>query len=154
MLGTAPRKYVLDTSCFVDAARDSGAAIAFEAFCARAASGLLLSAVVATELRAGAQSARARRALEHQVLGPYVRRGRIVTPSTAGWEALGTTLAVLREREGLDVRQVPRSFLFDILIAYTCREVGAVLVSANRRDLARITRVFAFEYASPYPGPQ
>lgn len=152
MPAPAPRKYVLDTNCFVDAASSSAAAAAYEAFVVRAAPGLWLSAVVAAELRAGARSARARRALERQVLGPYIRRGRVLTPSAASWEALGTTLASLGAREGLDTRQVPRSFVFDVLIAHSCREAGAVLVSGNARDMARIARAFAFDHVAPYPG--
>jgi len=58
------------------------------------------------------------------VFGPYLRRGR-----------------------------VPRSVVRDVLVAYSCREAGAVLVSANRRDMERIARVFAFEFAAPYPVP-
>lgn len=149
-----PRSYVLDTNCFVDAARRPELAAGYEAFVARAAPGLWLSAVVAAKLRAGARSARARETLERQVLAPYVRRKRVLAPSVASWEALGTTLALLGEREGLDLHQVPRSFVFDVLIAHTCREAGAVLVSANARDMARIARVFAFEYVAPYPVPQ
>ncbi len=151
MSASAPRTYVLDTNCFVDAARSDEAAAAYEAFVVAAAPGLWLSAVVAAELRAGARSARARQTLERQVLGPYVRRARVLTPSAASWEALGTTLAALGGREGLDLKQVPRSFVFDVLIAHTCRTAGAVLVSANARDMERIRRAFAFEYVAPYP---
>ncbi|HEX8454957.1 MAG TPA: PIN domain-containing protein [Longimicrobium sp.] len=147
----ALRKYVLDTNCFVDAARSEPAAAAYEAFVARAAPGLWLSAVVAAELRAGARTARARRVLERQVLGPYLRRGRVLTPSAASWEALGTVLATLATREGLDLKQVPRSFVFDVLIAHNCREAGAVLVSANVRDMERIRRAFSFDHVAPYP---
>lgn len=145
------RKYVLDTNCFVDAARSEPAATAYEAFVARAAPGLWLSAVVAAELRAGARAARARRVLERQVLAPYLRRGRVLTPSAASWEALGTVLATLGARDGLELKQVPRSFVFDVLIAHSCREAGAVLVSANVPDMERIRRVFAFEHVVPYP---
>jgi len=45
----------------------------------------------------------------------------------------------------------PRSFIFDILLAYSCRELGAVLISANERDFQRIRQVFAFDSAVPYP---
>lgn len=148
-----PRKYVLDTNCFIAAARDPAAAAALEAFSARAAPGLYLSAVVAAELRAGARTVAARETLERRVLGPYLRRGRVLTPSAAGWDALGTTLATLAAREGVDLRQVPRSFVFDVLVVHSCREAGAVLVSANRRDMERIARVFPFEFAAPYPVP-
>ncbi len=93
MAGSAARKYVLDTNCFIDASRDAEAGAAFEAFSAQAAPRLHLSAVVASELRAGA--GRGRATLERVVLGPYVRRGRVLTPSAEAWDALGTTLATL-----------------------------------------------------------
>lgn len=122
---------------------------ALEAFSLAAAPGLYLSAVVAAELRAGA--GRSRGILERTVLDPYVRRGRVLSPSAASWEALGTTLGALADRDGLVLAQTPRSFIFDILIAHSCREAGAVLVSANTRDLERIARVFAFDFVAPYP---
>jgi predicted nucleic acid-binding protein len=152
MASAGPRKFVLDTGCFVDASRTETAANAFSEFCSRAAPGLYLSVVVAAELRAGARSARDRRTLEREVFAPYRRRRRLLTPSAAAWDALGTTLAVLVEREGLVLRDVRRSFVFDILIARSCREMGATLVSRNSSDLSRIARVFSFEFLPPYPG--
>ena len=143
------RKYVLDTNCFIDAAHDADARAALEAFVLQAAPGLYLSSVVAAELRAGA--GRMRTSLERVVLGPYVRRGRVLTPSAASWDALGTTLATLAERDGLVLAQTRRSFLFDILVAHSCREAGATLISANTQDLERIGRVFAFDFVAPYP---
>jgi predicted nucleic acid-binding protein len=148
----AALKYVLDTNCFIDATRSEVEARAFGEFCAWAAPGLYLSTVVAAELRAGAGSARDRRALERQILSPYIRRGRLVNPSGAAWEALGTTLATLVEKKGLVLRDVRRSFVFDILIARSCREIGATLVSRNTTDLARIATVFQFDHVTPYPG--
>jgi predicted nucleic acid-binding protein len=151
MAGGSPRKFVLDTNCFVDASRSPDAATALADFSAWAAPGLYLSTVVAAELRAGAASDRARRILERRLLSPYSRRNRLLNPPTAAWEALGTTLAVLAEREGLVLREVRRSFVFDVLIARSCREMGATLVSRNSTDLARIARVFSFEFVAPYP---
>jgi predicted nucleic acid-binding protein len=149
MAGAKPRKYVLDTNCFVDASRDPKSAAAFDAFCAHAAPELHLSAVVAAELRAGA--GRNRPTLERTVLAPYVRRNRVITPSSTSWDVLGDTLATLVQREGLVLAEVRRSFVFDILVAHSCREVGAILVSSNTRDLERISRVFAFDFVAPYP---
>src|SRR5438477_10499684 len=125
------RKFVLDTNCFVDTSRSDAEAAAFAEFCAWAAPRLYLSTVVAAELRAGAGSAKDRRTLERQVLSPYLRRGRLLNPSPAAWGALGTTLAALVEQDGLVLREVRRSFVFDILIAGSCREIGATLVSRN-----------------------
>jgi predicted nucleic acid-binding protein len=143
------RKYVLDTNCFIDATHDANARAALEIFSLGAAPGLYLSAVVAAELRAGA--GRSRSSLERLVLEPYVRRGRVFTPSAQSWDTLGSVLATLAEREGLVLAQTPRSFIFDILIAHSCREAGATLVSANTRDLERIARVCPFDFTAPYP---
>jgi predicted nucleic acid-binding protein len=145
------RKFVVDTKCFVDASRTDAEAAAFAEFCAWAAPGLYLSTVVAAELRAGAGSAKDRRTLERQVLSPYIRRGRLLNPSPAAWEGLGTTLAALVEGDGLVLRDVRRSFVFDILIARSCREIGATLVSRNSADLSRIGKVFSFDFVAPYP---
>ena len=145
------RKFVLDTNCFIDASRIPKAREAYEVFCAEAAPGLHLSAVVAAELRAGTTNARERRTFEELVLAPYVRRNRVLTPSARSWEALGTTLSMLQEQEGLVLAQTPKSFIFDILVAHSCRETGAILVSRNTKDLARIATVFSFEYVEPYP---
>jgi len=145
------RKFVLDSNCFVDASRTDVEAAAFAEFCTWAAPRLYLSTVVAAELRAGAGSAKERRTLERQILSPYVRRGRLVNPLPAAWEQLGTTLAILVEAEGLLLRDVRRSFVFDILIARSCRDIGATLVSRYAADLSRIAKVFAFDFVPPYP---
>jgi predicted nucleic acid-binding protein len=151
MMAAGSRKFVLDTNCFVDASRTDAEATAFAEFCAWAAPTLYLSTVVAAELRAGAGTANDRRTLEREILSPYVRRGRLVNPSPAAWDGLGTTLATLVQDEGLALRDVRRSFMFDILIARSCREIGAVLVSRNASDLSRIAKVFAFDFVRPYP---
>jgi predicted nucleic acid-binding protein len=147
------RRYVLDTNCYIDASRDSGALTALSWFSSKSAPGLYLSTVVAAELRAGVGSMKARKALERDILGPFVRRRRVITPSAAAWDALGLTLATLRETEGVQLARVPRSFAFDILLAYSCRESGAILVTGNARDMRRIRHVFAFEFEAPYPDP-
>ena len=53
--------------------------------------------------------------------------------------------------EGLQLSQVRRSFALDVLLVYSCREGGAVLVTGNARDMKRIRLVFAFQYVAPYP---
>jgi predicted nucleic acid-binding protein len=145
------RKYVLDSNCYIDASRSSETLDALQQFVAWTAPGLHVSSIVAAELRAGARSPRDRRTIEERLLGPFARQERILTPSPAAWDALGRTLATLRDRDGLALAQTSRSFAFDILLAYSCRENGAVLVSANAKDLTRIRRVFAFEFVAPFP---
>lgn len=145
------RKYALDSNCYIDAARKPDAHAALAAFTAREAPRLYLSSVVAAELRAGARSSRDRKHLDEQVLAPYYRRGRILTPSSAGWDALGLTLSRLRAEGPLDLTTMPRGFVFDVLIAFSCREAGVVLITRNARDMERIRSVFRFEFVAPYP---
>src|SRR5258708_38810910 len=150
-MAASPRKFVLDTNCFIEASRTDAGANALAEFSARAAPRLYLSTVVAAELRAGVRSASERRTLDRRILLPYVRRRRLVNPSAAAWEALGTTLGRLVQDEGLVLGHTRKSFIFDILIAWSCREIGAVLVSGNVKDLSRIAKVFTFEFVAPYP---
>jgi predicted nucleic acid-binding protein len=145
------RKYALDSNCYIDAARDPVAHSALEAFTAREAPRLYLSAVVAAELRAGARSSRDRRQLDEQVLAPFFRRGRVLTPSPAAWDALGLTLSRLRSEGTLDLASLPRGFAFDVLVAFSCRESGVVLITRNARDMERIRSVFRFEFVAPFP---
>ena len=145
------KKYVLDANCYIDASRDSEAVSALTRFATWSAPGLFLSSVVAAELRAGATTIKAREILENDVLAPFLRRGRLVTPSRAAWDALGLTLATLRIKEGLQLSQVKRSFALDVLLAYSCREHGAVLVTRNLRDMNRIRSIFSFAFTEPYP---
>ena len=145
------RKYILDTNCYVDAARDPDQLTALGEFTTWAVPHLYLSSVVAAELRAGIRTARDRTRLEQAVLGPFVRRGRLITPGVAAWDALGLTLATLRSSTGLEPALTRRSFAFDVLLAYSAREAGAVVVTRNGRDMERIRTVFMFEFVPPYP---
>lgn len=145
------RKYALDSNCYIDAIREPAARAALEAFTAREAPRLYLSAVVAAELQAGARSSRDRKLLNEQVWAPFYRRGRILTPSMAAWDALGLTLSRLRAEDSLDLASMPRSFVFDVLIAFSCREAGVVLITRNTRDMERIRSVFRFELVAPFP---
>jgi len=122
-------------NCYIDASRDPEALTQLTRFSSWSAPGLFLSSVVASELRAGVAPSKDRRKLEEDVLGPFMRRRRVLTPTAAAWDALGLTLATLREKEGLQLSELRRSFALDILLAYSCREGGAVLVTGNARDI-------------------
>ena len=147
------RKFILDTNCFIAASRSDEEAARLETFVQTAAPGMYLSTVVAAELRASTIHLRDLRNLENAVLKPYFKRGRVVNPSAASWKALGKTLAWLVKNEGITLHTTPKSLVFDILLAHSCRELGAVLISSNARDLQRIRQVFSFKFAPPYPIP-
>jgi predicted nucleic acid-binding protein len=145
------RKYVVDTNLFIDAFVDPAAMIALQAFHGVFAPFEYLSAVVVSELRAGARTRAAREAIESAVVAPFERRRRLVTPSYAAWGAAGDALATLGNTEGLVPKQVPRSFGNDLLLAASCREAGLTIVTRNRRDFARIARVIPVDFVDPWP---
>ena len=145
-----PAKYVLDTNCYIDADRDPSFRAALETFSCAATPFLYLSAITVAELQMGVPE-KVRKAIDTGIVVPFRRRRRIVAPSAASWEILGTTLSRLHEHEGLVLESVKRSFIFDILIAHACREIGATLISNNIPDLDRIAQVFPFDYTPPFP---
>lgn len=145
------RKYVLDANCYIDASHNQEELVALTRFTTSSAPRLYLSSVIAAELRAGVREVADRKKLEETLLDPFVRRGRVLTPSNRALDALGLTLSTLRENEGVQLPYVSRAFAFDILLAYSCRESGVTLVTRNARDMDRIRQVFTFEHIRPYP---
>jgi predicted nucleic acid-binding protein len=145
-----PAKYVLDTNCYIDADHDPTFKAALQAFSYAATPFLYLSAITAAELQMSV-SELVRQEIDTQIVKPFRRGRRIVAPSAASWEALATTLSWLHQHQGLELKRVKRSFIFDILIAHSCREIGATLISNNVPDLERIARVLTFDYAPPFP---
>lgn len=148
------RKYTVDTNLWIAAFRDPAANAALRLFHTAFAPFEYLTAVVAQELRAGARTVAAAKALDAGVLESFARRGRVLTPSYSAWVTAGEVCSALAARERLDLARLPRSVLNDVLLAATCRESGVVLVTANGRDFARIRRVLPFEYVAPWPTPR
>jgi predicted nucleic acid-binding protein len=148
---SAERKYVLDTSLFIDAFRDPSANTELQRFHRLFAPFEYLSAVVAQELRAGVRTTADRRRLERHVLDVYARRDRVITPSRQLWHDSGDLLSELVRRDGLELARVSQAFGNDVLLALSCRAHGLVLVTDNRRDFERIARVVPFAFVDPWP---
>jgi predicted nucleic acid-binding protein len=146
-----PRKYTLDTNLFIEAFRDSAANAELIQFHSAFAPFEYLHSVVVQELRAGVKPGRSLRLLERQILDPFIRRGRLITPSFATWKKSGDALRDLARRDGLDLRNIRKSFGNDILLAASCREAGVVLITDNLADFKRIHGVLPFEFLRPWP---
>lgn len=147
------RKYTLDSNLYIRAFRDPAANAALRLFHTAFAPFEYLTAIVAQELRAGAQTAGAAAALQQHILQPFESRGRILTPSYSAWKLAGEVLARLAAEDGLELARVSKSFANDVLLAVTCRENGVVLVTGNADDFARIRRFASFEFVAPWPSP-
>jgi len=99
-----------------------------------------LSAVVHMELRIGAATLLARRAVDHLVRS-YEASGRHVEPPRSLFDGAGRTLRLLKDR-GREIRRA--SLVGDVLIAHTARSIGAAVLTSDR-DFVRIRSVLDFE---------
>jgi len=101
-----------------------------------------LAAVVAAELQAGVVHAEARRAVA-ALMRAARRVGRLVTPTFRSWLRAGEVMAVIRRREPRHASKLPRLWN-DVLIAVSATQIGATVVSANRRDFELARRYLSF----------
>ena len=144
------RPYVVDTNLYIDAIRSDAGKAELGAFLTAFAPVVHMSAVVVQELRAGGRGAAAAR-LETALISPFERRDRVITPSYGAWKEAGRVLSELVVPEAW--ASVTRSFVNDVLLAMSCRESGAVLVTRNVADCERIAKVRRFDFAPPWPKP-
>lgn len=72
-----------------------------ERFDAEALPFIYLSAVVVREVLSGATTARKREDVERTLVGPFLRRGRILTPSFGAWREAGRVLGDLFARSAI-----------------------------------------------------
>jgi predicted nucleic acid-binding protein len=145
------RKYTLDTNLFIRAFREKTGNAELARFHSAFAPFEYLHSVVVQELRAGVVPGRSLRLLEKEILNPFIKRRRLITPSFATWQKSGDVLRDLARRDGLELRMVRKSFANDILLAISCGEAGVVLITDNVADFHRIQRAVRFEFIPPWP---
>lgn len=146
------RRYVLDTNIFIRATRDAEWQVQLERFHAAFSPFEWLSSVVVQELRAGVRGNDSI-TLQRALFEPFERRGRTITPSYEAWKSAGEVLSSLMGSKTKQWPEVSRSFVNDVLLAQSCREAGAVLVTDNVRDFALIAGVRPFDFVAPWPVP-
>ena len=144
-------KYVLDTNLYVRAFRSEAGAEELKVFYTRFAPVTYLSSVVVHELLVGANTPARARAIRENVVAPLRRTRRIITPSHAAWESSGEAIARMVRKRKRDLRTVPKSLIHDYLLAASCREVGATLVTENVADFEEIQQYVKVEYRAPWP---
>ena len=133
-----PEIFALDTNIYIRALREPGRLALLKRFLIRTGTRLRLSAVVALELRAGARTPAHEEAVG-DLLREYTGRERVIVPSFAAYVEGGRILAALGARERAGVSRVG-SLVNDVLIAASCREAGARLVTENVGDYNAVQR--------------
>ena len=144
-------KYALDTNLYVRAFRSESAAEELRTFYIAFAPVTYLSSVVVHELLVGANTPAKARAIRENVVAPLRRTRRIFTPSHSAWETAGDGIARMVRKTKRDLRTIPKSLIHDYLLAASCREMGATLVTENVADFAEIRQYIRMEYRAPWP---
>ena len=145
------KKYVLDTNIYVTAARNSSFGAELIRFAGSFLPQLYLHAVVIQELMRGAITTRARKQLDREVVQPFEKRGRILTPGYAAWKRSGEIIADLVDRRVITAGGVAASFMNNVLLAASCREHGASVITLNQTDFKRIGSVERVDFVGPWP---
>lgn len=140
-----------DTNVLLRALRERDSAEAFRRFVSTRARRMALAAPVEMELRAGARTPTSTHVTERLIRSIGAYRPRCV-PSAVAFAEAGRVFAALGGREGVSATTTRGSFITDVLIAVTCREHDAVLVTENAADFARIQRhLRGFRFMTAWP---
>lgn len=104
---------------------------------------VFLSSVVLMELRAGAHSAPAIKAVD-SIETFFKNVGRIITPQHSDYRSAGQILARLQREKGYDLKKTA-SLANDCLIAASARSVGARVITQNAKDFNAIADMLKVE---------
>jgi predicted nucleic acid-binding protein len=145
------RLYLIDSNVYIRAFRDATFGAALQVFHRENLSRLVVSAVVATELLVGAQKPDRERAVVRTLIEPFRARRRLITPSWSTWALAATIDRGIRRQAANRTRLEQRSFMHDMLIAASAREIGATIITENAGDFALIGRHVAIAFVPPWP---
>ena len=102
-----------------------------------------MSAVVMEELYAGAFDSVSVRLLD-RMYETFEDLGRIVVPEASDWQRTGKVVAKLGQKYGFEEKYLLK-ITRDVLIAFSARRVGAVVVTFNIKDFSRIKEFVDFK---------
>jgi len=138
-----PAKYIFDTNIYIRCMLDRDFSLQHANQYARHLPFTFFSSVVAQELIAGCKDELALRRV-YNFFRPFERVRRIVNPAYDHWKEAG----VVAVRIGLrrpDLKSKKIALINDIMIALSCRHIGAVLVTLNFQDFEVIHRFVRFQ---------
>ena len=150
-MGNRAVRVVPDANVLLRVLRQREAAERFRRFVARRASTMAVASVVEMELRAGARTP-AQLATADRLLEAVAAADRRLSPSAVAIREAGRVMADLAVHERVDSAAQRGSFVVDVLLAVTCREHDALLVTHNSGDFARIQRhLRGFRFVTAWP---
>jgi len=66
-------------------------------------------------------------------------------------EEVASAIAAMARKEAREVRSLPTSLVNDFLLAASCREAGATLLTDNTADFEMIRKYLRHEHMPPWP---
>ena len=121
---------VLDTSVYIEIFRTGH----FTLDLLRSSWIVRCSSVVLHELRRGARTM-----LERRFVNELTRKVRLITPLERHWLESAEILSVIGRKKGFGPNKLS-TLAFDALIALSVRDIGATLITCNRKDFEEIRR--------------
>jgi len=101
-----------------------------------------MSAVVIEELYAGALDTISIKLLD-RMYETFENLGRIVIPEASDWQKTGKVIAKLRQKYGFEEKYLSKT-TNDVLIAFSAKRIGAIVVTNNTKDFLRIKEFVNF----------
>lgn len=135
MTSSTARRALIDTSVYIDNVRFGR----FERELLTLPFLVRCSAVVLAELWRGVRSRQAKR-----FVTSLAKQCPVIAPNERAWIESGQIVAQLGERHSYDIHKM-REIHFDVLIALTARQIGAVVITCNAQDFLAIREVKAFQ---------
>lgn len=133
------KKVIFDTNIFIDWINKGD----FEDIIFETGSAKYLSSVVLMELLAGASNEDDRKLIK-KLHNAHSKASRLITPVESNYVEAGLILFQLQAKKGYDLKK-SFSLSNDVLIALTARNIGATLITQNRKDFQAIKEVKDFD---------
>lgn len=137
-------KYIFDTNIYIRCVLDRDFSLQHAGRYTRDLPSTFFSSVVVQELVVGCVDELALRRVQNFFL-PFERVRRIVNPGYDDWKEAGLVAVRIGVRRP-DLRSKKVGLIHDIMLALSCRRIGAVLVTLNSQDFELIRRFVRFQF--------
>jgi predicted nucleic acid-binding protein len=139
-----PARYIFDTNIYIQCMLNREFAIQHAKSYASYLPATFVSSVVAQELLVGCTDELAIRRVQN-FLTPFERIGRIINPVYQDWkDAAHTVVKIGLRRRDLKSKKI--ALINDVMIALSCRRIGATLVTLNSQDFEAIRGLIPFRF--------
>jgi predicted nucleic acid-binding protein len=143
--------YVLDTSYSFQASRSSHFRGLLRTFLVHMGPRVLLSTVVLHALLVGASTIESQEEIVREVARPLQRHAPIIDTDDVVWPDAALITRTIGALGGLAVKVKSANFRHDVLIAASCRQVGATLITNNSKGFETISSVRQFRFMRVFP---